>query len=258
MKKLLCILTAVAMLASCAVVSFADEAVEDIMLISEAPAEEIAADSAAEEVAADSAAEEVVADSAAEEVVADSAAEITYTDLAADDWAYEAIMALSKRGIISGDANKTVRPADGVTRQEVAKIILGARGIATDAEAALDAADADAVADWAKQYVATAMANGIIKGYEDGSVQPAKVVTRAEFAVVIVRAISATSEVSGNSFTDVPSDAWYAADVECAKTLGIVGGYEDGSFRGENTVTRREAFAMVNRMVNLLDALQQQ
>ena len=289
MKRFLSILTAVAMLASCAVVSFADEAENDIMLISEAPEADLVADSAADIVAdsaadivADSAADivadsaaDIVADSAAD-IVADSAAdieadsaadieadsaadeaEVAYTDLSADDWAYESIVALTKAGVISGDADKKVRPADAVTRAELSKIVLGARGYEIDSAATLTATDADDVADWAKEYVATAMAKGIIKGYEDGSVRSGKVVTRAELAVVIVRAISATSEVEGNSFTDVSADAWYAKDVECAKTLGIVGGYEDGSFRGENTVTRREAFAMVSRMMNLLAALQQ-
>ena len=289
MKRFLSILTAVAMLASCAVVSFADEAENDIMLISEAPEADLVADSAADIVAdsaadieADSAADieadsaaDIVADSAAD-IVADSAAdieadsaadieadsaadeaEVAYTDLSADDWAYESIVALTKAGVISGDADKKVRPADAVTRAELSKIVLGARGYEIDSAATLTATDADDVADWAKEYVATAMAKGIIKGYEDGSVRSGKVVTRAELAVVIVRAISATSEVEGNSFTDVSADAWYAKDVECAKTLGIVGGYEDGSFRGESTVTRREAFAMVSRMMNLLAALQQ-
>ena len=281
MKRFLSILTAVAMLASCAVVSFADEAENDIKLISEAPEADLVADSAADieadsaaDIEADSAAD-IVADSAADieadsaadieadsaaDIEADSAAdeaEVAYTDLSADDWAYESIVALTKAGVISGDADKKVRPADAVTRAELSKIVLGARGYEIDSAATLTATDAGDVADWAKEYVATAMAKGIIKGYEDGSVRSGKVVTRAELAVVIVRAISATSEVEGNSFTDVSADAWYAKDVECAKTLGIVGGYEDGSFRGENTVTRREAFAMVSRMMNLLAALQQ-
>lgn len=257
MKRFLSILTAVAMLASCAVVSFADETENDIMLISEAPEADLVADSAAD-IVADSAAD-IEADSAAD-IEADSAAdeaEVAYTDLSADDWAYESIVALTKSGVISGDADKKVRPADAVTRAELSKIVLGARGYEIDSAATLTATDADDVADWAKEYVATAMAKGIIKGYEDGSVRSGRVVTRAELAVVIVRAIPATSEVEGNSFTDVSADAWYAKDVECAKTLGIVGGYEDGSFRGENTVTRREAFAMVSRMMNLLAALQQ-
>ncbi|MBR5505870.1 MAG: lipoprotein, partial [Clostridia bacterium] len=60
MKRFLSILTAVAMLASCAVVSFADEAENDIMLISEAPEADLVADSAAD-IVADSAAD-IVAD----------------------------------------------------------------------------------------------------------------------------------------------------------------------------------------------------
>ena len=202
MKKFLSILTAVAMLASCTVVSFADEAENDIILISEAPEAELVAGSAADieadsaaDIEADSAAD-IEADSAAD-IEADSAAdeaEVTYTDLSEDDWAYESIVALTKAGVISGDADKKVRPADAVTRAELAKIVLGARGYEIDSAATLTATDADEVADWAKEYVATAMAKGIIKGYEDGRMQAGKAVTRAELAVVIVRSIPATSK----------------------------------------------------------------
>ena len=279
MKKVVSILAVLSLVLSFSIASIAEDTKateESVDLISEAPVEEIEADSAADEIEADSAADEIKADSAADEIEADSAADeieadsaadeieadsaataVFYTDLSDDDWAFSAIVELTKKGVISGGEDKTVRPDDGVTRQEVAKIILGARGYEVNEELSLEVADADNVADWAKGYVATAVDKGIIKGYEDGTVKPENVVTRAEFAALIVRALSATSEVQGESFTDVSADAWYAADVECAKNLGIVGGYEDGTFRGDNTVTRREAFAMVYRMVNLLDALQQ-
>ena len=223
MKKILSILIVVAMLASCTIVSFADEAANAPLLISPSPK-----------------------------------ADIAYTDLSRDDWAYDSIVALTKAGVISGDADQKVRPSDAVTRAELAKIVLGARGYEVDNAATLSATDAGDVADWAKGYVATAMAKGIIKGYEDGSIQPGKAVTRAELAVVIVRSIPATSNDTPRSFIDVSADAWYAQDLECAKILGIVGGYEDGSFRGENLVTRREAFAMVSRMMDFIAKVEQQ
>jgi len=223
MKKFVSILTVVVMLASCTIVSFADEAANAPLLISPSPK-----------------------------------AGVVYTDLSQDDWAYDSIVALTKAGVISGDADQKLRPSDAVTRAELAKIILGARGYEIDSAATLAATDAGDVADWAKGYVATAMAKGIIKGYEDGSIQAGKAVTRAELAVVIVRSIPATSKDTPGSFTDVSADAWYAQDLECARTLGIVGGYEDGSFRGENLVTRREAFAMVSRMMDFISKVEQQ
>jgi len=284
MKKLLLILTTVAIIACCSVVALAEDADQEVTLISEAPAaetegvaeevkeeateetvqeatEETAVEEEKEETKETVTTEDVVKEEAATEEVKEEVSveetTVEFTDVAVDDADYVAIAALAEKGIIVADANNAVLPDDEITREDVVKLVVDARGFDANAEAVIEAPDAYAVSKEVYAYVATAVEKGIIKGYEDGSIKPASVVTRAEFATIIVRALSATSEVQGESFTDVSADAWYAADVECAKNLGIVGGYEDGTFRGDNTVTRREAFAMVYRMVNLLDALQQ-
>ena len=182
---------------------------------------------------------------------------LKFTDLEADDWAYASILNLAGRGIVSGDTMGTIRPDGGVTREEVAKMMVVARRFSVGENADLNATDAESVADWAKGYFAAAMAKGIITGYTDGTVRGNGVVTRAEMATIIVRSINASSEnFVSSSFTDISADDWFAKYVECAKKLGIVNGYEDGSFGGENQVTRREAFAMIDRMVRLLDALE--
>ena len=183
--------------------------------------------------------------------------DLPYTDVEKDDWAYDAIKGLSDRGIINGDYGNTLRPGFGITREEVAKVVLKAKGIEVDETLTLNVTDPESVSDWATGYVATAMKEGIIKGYEDGTVKGNKIVTRAELAAIIVRSINATSEVKSSSFADVTEADWFFAEVECAKQLGIINGYEDNTFRGNNDVTRREAFAMVYRMVTLIEALQQ-
>lgn len=180
-----------------------------------------------------------------------------FGDLAEDDWAYDSIMSLALAGIISGDQNGAINPDKGVTREEIAKMIIGARGYAVLEDIALNVTDAQSVAPWATGYVATAMEKGILKGFEDGTIRGDGVVTRAEMATIIVRSLNASTDGSKpSSFTDIKADDWYAEYVECAKTLGIVTGYEDGTFNGEALVTRREAFVMVQRLVKLLEALE--
>ncbi len=182
---------------------------------------------------------------------------VAFADLSADDWAYDAIMVLVEKGIVSGDDEGTIRPDGNVTREEVAKMMIVARGFEIGSDAALDIADPESVADWAKGYMATAIEKGIISGYEDGTVKGNSVVNRAELATIIVRSLNASIDnFDETSFADVTTDDWYAKYVECAKTLGVVNGYEDGTFKGEATVTRREAFAMVQRLVKLLEALE--
>ena len=181
-----------------------------------------------------------------------------FADLDADDWAYGSIVALSEKGIISGDENGNINPDGGVTREEVAKMMVVARGFEVKSDGNLDNfADADSVADWAKNYVVTAVEKGILSGNDDGSIKGDGIITRAEIATVIVRSLNASVDNFDNSsFADVTADDWYAKYVECAKTLGIVTGYEDGTFGGDDFVTRREAFAMVHRLVRLLEALE--
>ena len=74
-------------------------------------------------------------------------------------------------------------------------------------------------------------------------------------ALVIVLAM-ALSTVSFAAFTDVAEDASYNEAVTVMSALGLLKGYEDGSFRGNNEVTRREAFVMVQRMIKLIEALE--
>ena len=192
-----------------------------------------------------------------DEEKAESDMALNFTDLSADDWAYGSILNLVKKGIVSGDTIGTIRPDGNVTREEVAKMMVVARKFSVAEDVTIEAADSDSVSDWAKGYFKTAMERGIITGYTDGSVRGTGEVNRAEMATIIVRSINASIDsFTASSFADITEADWYAKYVECAKTLGIVNGYQDGSFKGEALVTRREAFAMIERMVRLLEALE--
>ncbi len=180
---------------------------------------------------------------------------VEFTDLPKDDWAYEAVMSLAKDGIVSG-SDAMVRPDDYITREEFAKIIILATGRVPNTDFSFEVPDKDEVEPWALLYIATAFEDGLLKGYEDSSVGPKDALTRAQIATVAVRALKANCEHTGKSFSDVSEDDWYAKDVECAKVIGIVSGYEDGTFRPDNTVTRKEAFAIVYRTKAFLDLLQ--
>lgn len=50
-----------------------------------------------------------------------------------------------------------------------------------------------------------------------------------------------------NKFPDVAESVWYRDAVSIAEEFGIVRGYTDGSFKGVQTITREEGFAMVAR-----------
>lgn len=101
---------------------------------------------------------------------------------------------------------------------------------------------------WAEQYIETAVAQGIIKGYTDGRFLPDEKVSRAEFISMINRALGNTSAGSIR-FSDVSSGAWYYNDVAKAVTAGFVSGFDDGTFRPNHKITRQEAAVMLARII---------
>ncbi len=88
--------------------------------------------------------------------------------------------------------------------------------------------------------------NGIIDGYTDGTFKPENEINRAEFLKILVAAkIGEPDAVQyNNCFTDVKTD-WYAPSVCYAKSVEWIVGYEDGSFKPEQTITKVEALKMI-------------
>ncbi len=91
---------------------------------------------------------------------------------------------------------------------------------------------------------------GIISGYPDGTFKPDNLVTRAEFAKMIVCMLgleSAAKSLKGEAvpFADVDADDWAAGYINVAQMMGIVNGYEDGTFRPQDNITYAEALKMV-------------
>ena len=83
-----------------------------------------------------------------------------------------------------------------------------------------------------------------IIGYEDGSVQPYGSITRAETATIFFRLLTdeARSKYwsSTNSYADVNAGDWYNNAISTLSNMGILGGYADGTFRPNATITRAE------------------
>ena len=106
----------------------------------------------------------------------------------------------------------------------------------------------DVQGHWAQKEIQEAVAAGWVDGYPDGSFQPEKTITRAEFTVIAMR--FADLDTSGeNIFTDVNAGDWFYDQVVGSIRYGWINGYEDGTFRPNNTITRAEVTTIVNRML---------
>lgn len=90
----------------------------------------------------------------------------------------------------------------------------------------------------------------IISGRGDGTFAPDATMTRAEFAVIVVRALGLEGKTT-DAFTDVPAGQWYAPYVGTASTYGVISGVGGGRFNPYGTITRQEAASMVARAARL-------
>ncbi|WP_201318551.1 DUF4073 domain-containing protein [Paenibacillus sp. EPM92] len=103
---------------------------------------------------------------------------------------------------------------------------------------------------WAEVMIQETAAKGIVSGYDDGSFKPDQFITRAEFTVMLMRALApeAADPNSGVSFTDSDKiGIWAQRYVSEAARLHVVSGYADGTFRPDEDVTRAEMTAMIIR-----------
>lgn len=86
----------------------------------------------------------------------------------------------------------------------------------------------------------------LLKGYEDGTFQPERIVNRAEFLKIVLEAknVDVDSDSTPTGFSDVDENAWYAPYVRYAKTNSVIQGYADGTFKPEQSVNFAEALKM--------------
>lgn len=86
-----------------------------------------------------------------------------------------------------------------------------------------------------------------INGYQDGTFDPNRNMTRAEVVTIFTRLLK-DKEMSGGitTFTDV-SDHWAFESIAIMNQLGIVNGYKDATFKPQGNVTRAEFATMISR-----------
>ncbi|KWX87220.1 hypothetical protein AMQ83_14430 [Paenibacillus riograndensis] len=91
----------------------------------------------------------------------------------------------------------------------------------------------------------------IIDGTGNGLFNPDAEITRAEFAAVIVRGLGLKLDSSAASFADVKAEAWYSSAVQTAYAYHLINGFEDGTFRPADKITREQAMAIIAKAMKL-------
>ncbi|KGR80131.1 S-layer homology domain-containing protein [Ureibacillus manganicus] len=162
------------------------------------------------------------------------------------DYAKKSVDYLVGKGAIAGFDGK-FNPKGELTRAEAVTILVKAKGIAIDENKKTDFADAKD--HWASEEIAALQAHNkdIIAGFEDGTFRPDDKITRAQLALIIVKAYDLKQDTSAIlNFTDNTA-TWSKDAVNTLASLGIVAGVSETKFDPTAVVTREQAAAFFHR-----------
>ena len=178
---------------------------------------------------------------------------ISFSDVNPGDWFYDNVMDAAQNGYVSGMGDGTFNPTGATTHAQFAAMIANAMGYEADPDVESMFPD---VADnyWGKAAINFCYENGIITGYEDGTFQPEKTITRQEAAAILNNAFELAEKygISTELFPDNGAIADWAADhVYAAKAAGLMkGDAGTGNFRPTSTITRAEAASIMMNAKN--------
>ncbi|WP_019912514.1 LamG-like jellyroll fold domain-containing protein [Paenibacillus sp. HW567] len=159
-------------------------------------------------------------------------------------WAQKEFQTWADKGLISGYGNGVYKPDQDITRLEWVSLVNRVFHLQAEAEVNFTDVSASIASDIQK-----AAAAGYVSGYSDGTFRPDQTVSRQEAAVMLFRLFKLTAPAGGPSpkdAADLPS--WSQEAVLSLFGEGYLGGYADGSFRGEKSVTRAEALRMIGSL----------
>ncbi len=149
---------------------------------------------------------------------------------------------------IQGYPDKEVKPNAPITRSEVMTVIynLYGEGRAVNMSVLDKYSDVDQ-SIWYSEAIAFCVQQDVINGYSDGTIRPDEYITRAEISAIISRFYE-TENLSPAPFTDIKG-TWAENAITNLYNNGVANGYEDNTFRPNQTTTRAEFVSLVNRLI---------
>jgi len=180
---------------------------------------------------------------------------VIFEDVGEEHWAAQYIQKLVASGSVQGyeeNGKMFYGPSKNITRQELMVIIARGLGISQNEGAGIKYADEKDTADWSINYIKALLAKGYIKGDNDdvakSKIRPKDAISRAEAVTIIGRVLKEIDYKEYptidfiEKFTDknkIPQ--WSLEFFQRLVADEIIGGYEDGSVKPLNNITRAEA-----------------
>ncbi|MGC5326006.1 S-layer homology domain-containing protein [Brevibacillus sp. SYSU BS000544] len=150
---------------------------------------------------------------------------------------------------MTGYPNRMFQPDGALTRAEMAAIL--AHFVQTEGQkhpTEMSSAFPDVpTSHWAAKAIQQISSAGLMKGDGNGLFHPNAKITRAEMATIIARWKELSAAGQATVFGDTKAH-WASASIDAVAEQGIMKGYEDGSFRPNQKLTRAEAVTLFNRL----------
>ncbi|KZE78593.1 hypothetical protein AV654_02245 [Paenibacillus elgii] len=104
---------------------------------------------------------------------------------------------------------------------------------------------------WAQQAVNDMGSRLVVSGVSQGAFHPDQDITRAEFAAILIRGLGLKAKEGVQSFSDVERKDWFAGAVGTAYAYNLISGFEDGTFRPNEKITREQAMTIMARAMTI-------
>ncbi|MGO4496683.1 S-layer homology domain-containing protein [Paenibacillus sp. 2RAB27] len=183
---------------------------------------------------------------------------INFNDMKNSQWAMRYIASLASKRVFEGYEDGSFKPEKTVTRIEAITAAVRLMGLREQAESdaekqtKLNFKDADKIPAWAVGYVAVALENDLFTESDD-SVKPNEDANRLWATTLLVKALKLEAEAKANmtstlTFKDAKQiPAGSVGYVKVAVDKGLIDGFEDNTFKPNQSVTRAQLAALLDR-----------
>ncbi|MFA7685981.1 MAG: S-layer homology domain-containing protein [Candidatus Gracilibacteria bacterium] len=178
----------------------------------------------------------------------------TFSDVQGDNTYYDAVEYLKEKDIINGYNDGTFGPDKAINRAEATKIITKAFKIDTTKDYEESFPDVKK-ANWFFTFVMAGKEDGFIKGYDDGTFQPAKQVKLSETLKMVLSAgkVELSKEVTTDVFMDVKEEDWVAIYALYAREHNILLADKEGNIYPGKEMTRGAFAEIIYRTMVVLE-----
>lgn len=169
-----------------------------------------------------------------------------------NNWSKQYIDYISDMGVINGYEDGSFKPNNNITRAEVLKLVsLYHTKNLNNTSSSTDVVPVDITSNYSwltSEDFKNVLGTKYMSGYPDGTFKPGDNITRAEFAKTIYNMKDfepKLPEISKSLLLTDINNHWANVPIRDLTNRGIINGYEDGSFRPDNYITRAEAVTVM-------------